>query len=229
MRLANRPLHLSVLRTAGERWCSADSSKVMSRHSRYIEALVLLLSSTVGCADSVTALAGDASQPVDAAVSADGGQGALLHSIFCEHGDGAGLVGAGMWATASTGCANCRCSRELGDAGQVGGDDSSRWELVCDQNACPGPPSNVGPEYPSCSGHSDCSPDPGSPRYHVCVFNSGCVSPSGYCMRGMSRCMRLGETAATPGEGEVFCGCDGVTYSGNCPVVPYRHAGPCQE
>ncbi len=28
--------------------------------------------------------------------------------------------------------------------------------------------------------------------------------------------------------GLLFCGCDGVTYAGVFPVVPFAHSGPCQ-
>jgi hypothetical protein len=61
------------------------------------------------------------------------------------------------------------------------------------------------------------------------MFDQGCGDPIGYCTQVQSSCNRLPLQPSSPSSGEsmYFCGCDGNTYAGICPTVPFAHTGPC--
>ena len=50
-----------------------------------------------------------------------------------------------------------------------------------------------------------------------CVFDQGCDTPRAYC--SLTQCSNT--------FGGIFCGCDGVTFTSDCPRRAYRHVGAC--
>ncbi len=158
----------------------------------------------------------------DGVSTLDGGPGVVdggVRPVCQQSRDGGGVVGRGMHAGEPTGCNSCRCEAFPPDGG---------LGILCTAAAClaDAGPANVGPDYPRCTSHAECGNH--SPSYNVCLFNQGCDQPFGYCVRVQSFCRAEPAVPATAGDEQVFCGCDGTTYEGDCPVVPYAHAGACK-
>lgn len=94
------------------------------------------------------------------------------------------------------------------------------------RGACTGRPCDGGVHGSgTCTSSTTCEGGP-------CLFFPGCEAISGRCANPATTPCRPGQrrpydpdAGVTPAQ--LFCGCDGVTYEGNCPVVPYAHAGPC--
>ncbi len=150
---------------------------------------------------------------------------------FCALESGAFRVGAGLISGEPSGCNQCLC----GNSGQTTCPDGG-CRFLCTAGLCrrdadagtadgaePRPPR--GPRYPRCLSNAECGNV--RPSYDVCAFNAGCENPSGFCISAQSFCREPEAVEATPEDESVYCGCDGKTYRGPCPKVPYRHSGPC--
>jgi hypothetical protein len=84
-------------------------------------------------------------------------------------------------------------------------------QSICQTIGCSYPDSGVEPEATRCeSSPSGCKGD--------CIYDQGCNSPSAYCS----------PTKCSNTFGGMFCGCDGVTFTSDCPRKPYRHVGACR-
>ena len=160
-----------------------------------------------GCADDVGDLVGP---------DLDGGVGE-----FCEGVSfGSSIdyrVGAGLISGEPSGCNMCNCGWLQTTCGDGG------CELSCTAAACI-PDAEVMPTV--CTSGAECGQT--APRYRACAFNAGCEDPSGFCIRVQSFCDTLTAVPAGDDAAVTYCGCDGVTYEGPCPLVPYRHSGPCR-
>ena len=131
------------------------------------------------------------------------------------------MIPAGMSFGDDEGCNQCWCEA----AGFGLGCEDSRCEPVCTAAACPQEES-VGTA--TCTSDNDCGP-PGlnSP---TCFFDPGCINPQGYCVRVQNGCGSRGQVTPWDPQNphpERFCGCDGITYVGSCPLIPYAHPGRC--
>jgi len=62
-----------------------------------------------------------------------------------------------------------------------------------------------------------CEASPSACTRGDCVFDQGCGSPSAYCAT----------TFCSNTFSQTFCGCDGETFTSDCPRKAYRHVGPC--
>jgi hypothetical protein len=78
---------------------------------------------------------------------------------------------------------------------------------LCQAVACDGGP----PEPPRCEA------PPAACGRGDCVFDEGCGSPRAYCA----------QTQCSFTFTQTFCGCDGETFTSDCPRKPYRHVGAC--
>jgi hypothetical protein len=102
----------------------------------------------------------------------------------------------------SNGCAVCQC--------QANGQEN------CQVPACPFNDAGISDSPPRCEHDPNgCGGGTGS-----CIFDQGCESPRAYCAG--TKCSH------TFGE-QQFCGCDGITFSTDCPRKPYRHVGACSS
>jgi hypothetical protein len=83
-------------------------------------------------------------------------------------------------------------------------------QAICQAILCQLPDSGVPPEAQRCeAAPGGCAGD--------CIFDQGCDAPRAYCS----------PTKCSNTFGEYFCGCDGVTFTSDCPRKPYRHVGAC--
>jgi hypothetical protein len=98
----------------------------------------------------------------------------------------------------ATRCAVCKCSAD----GQSG----------CQIPACPAPDAGAPDEPPRCENNPAACPSTG------CVFDQGCEHPKAYC--ALTQCANT--------FSQTFCGCDGETFTTDCPRKPYRHVGACR-
>lgn len=151
--------------------------------------------------------------------SLDGSPEDASAGMFCEPFSDSGVrVGAGLVSGEPTACNQCICSGSGNSCPPEG------CSFSCTAVACL--PSFGPPARTPCTSSAECGD--GAPTYNICVYNLGCEAPSGYCIAIQSTCPTAQATPADAGAESRYCGCDGVTYEGPCPVVPYRHAGPCQ-
>jgi hypothetical protein len=83
----------------------------------------------------------------------------------------------------------------------------------------------IAPEVPrTCTSTTPCA------EGGYCRFAPGCGEPRGQCVYTQTFC-RTEAVPFLPAQHPpwmMFCGCDGVTYWGDCPNVPYAHSGPCE-
>ena len=132
-------------------------------------------------------------------------------SVYCNLDDGR-RIPAG--AAFSDGCNCCVCT--------------SSAQSACQGAACVGDAAYSLPG--SCQSDQDCLAQGDS----TCVFDPGCDSPRGTCLRGAGVCplFAVSDLGAAPSQ---YCGCDGVTYAltgsvtfpREYPYRPYRHVGAC--
>jgi len=75
-----------------------------------------------------------------------------------------------------------------------------------------------GPNYQRCTSvWCKTLRDGADPSCKFAVFDPGCEAPQSFCGRG----------GATFRQ-RAYCGCDGVTFTSDAPLKPYRHLGPCE-
>ncbi|MCA9552143.1 MAG: hypothetical protein KC933_19035 [Myxococcales bacterium] len=172
----------------------------------------LALVALAGCADE--------SEPLNAAIVYPTCNNEGLEPGHFRH---AREVGDGMMSGETGGCAVCQCQCSEADG----------CEFACTLGLClelPPAGVTVGPDYPLCTTDADCGGTPTS-GMNRCLFEMGCLDPVGLCTATptYSLCPDYAEPAPadTPESEPTYCGCDGVTYLGYCPVVPYAHPGPC--
>lgn len=182
-----------------------------------------------GCAretatTSLDAAPGDtgATSSVDAGASPDAedaGSRGPRHCVYNGRTIPAGMV-------FSDGCNQCYCEA----AGFGRGCTGDVCEATCTAALCAcgtdGGPVEAGACMVQCTAQGQCGQGAGGTN--PCLFDPGCEPAVGYCVHTQPGC-GYAETPNVPStatEG-VICGCDGVTYAGPCPKVPYRHVGPC--
>ena len=84
-------------------------------------------------------------------------------------------------------------------------------QAICQAILCPLPDSGIEPDPVRCeAAPGECAGD--------CIFDQGCEAPRAYCS----------PTKCSNTFGETFCGCDGVTFTSDCPRRSYRHVGACR-
>lgn len=109
--------------------------------------------------------------------------------------------GAGRTCTAgaiyASDCAVCECR--------------PNGQSVCQGGYCVPPDGGVLPPAPRCED------EPSRCGQGDCIYDVGCEAPRAYCAK--SKC-----SATFSGT---FCGCDGQTFTTDCPLKPYRHVGAC--
>ncbi len=131
----------------------------------------------------------------------------------------------------------CESNGRQYPTGIVFGDGCNFCLCDCDESGCmtrcTGAACDVGVQsalYPRCLTHDDCRPHPdGGVARAVCLYDPGCNEPLGTCVLVDSICPRDLPAEPTDGGAPGFCGCDGVTYSGICPTVPYERPGACGQ
>lgn len=186
----------------------------LRRGSSLVSMLAIMGMSLSGCSDATS----DLSTPLDVGSVADMDGGSSTPTATCSWPDGGGEVALGMWGAAPSGCHDCLCGPPLTQAAC-----NKDCVLQCPQGACPTPLT----DDIRCQSQSDCNHDPAQPWTNICVFNMGCEPAAGRCVRTQSRCSTQPLAPAGPDDEVVFCGCDGVTYPGDCAPIPYAHAGRC--
>ncbi len=124
--------------------------------------------------------------------------------------DGVRVVAPGMSFGAE--CSQCGCI-------PPGEDRADCNNGVCTAAQCtgfgcaPAAPAGASAGYPACSSSSDCGDN------EHCLFDAGCASPAGQCIRN--------QLIRDFGRAESYCSCRGTTETGSAPLEPYAHAGPC--
>ncbi len=138
--------------------------------------------------------------------------------LFCQVESARGLRLVGDELLFGDGCNNGLCVCEAGECANP----------PTTAAGCSGPPQRASDLFPRCRSHRDCGNDGSTPKYNVCIFDAGCDDPLGHCVQVQSLCAELVPRGPSPDDHVVYCGCDGTTYGGWCPLTPYRHSGPCR-
>lgn len=108
------------------------------------------------------------------------------------------------------GCHECYCAPGVGT--------STTGKLYCLSHGC------AASAATRCRSHEDCGQD------GFCHFDPGCTDLQGWCARQQSECDPNGNRELGSGgtTSDSFCGCDGVTYSGDsCFGKAWARRGPC--